>query len=79
MFISMIPKKTNTSIIQDFRPISLISTPYKIVVKVLTNRIDSVGLLRVTNTPLLKGGIFLIAFLLLMNVWKTAIEESKKE
>lgn len=79
MFISLIPKKTNTSIIQDFRPISLIFTPYKIVVKVLTNIISSVRLLTVTNTPLLKGGIFLIAFLLLMNVWKTAIEESKKE
>lgn len=31
-----------------------------------------------TNTPSLKGGTYLIAFLLLMNAWRTIVEESKR-
>lgn len=38
-FLTLIPKKSGASFIHDFRPISLISEPYKILPKVLPNRI----------------------------------------
>ena len=41
-FLALIPKKQNASNIQDFRPISLIGCMYKMVAKVLTNRLKTV-------------------------------------
>lgn len=41
-FITLVPKKENPQGLQDFRPISLIGCAYKIISKVLTNRIKSV-------------------------------------
>lgn len=38
-FITFIPKKIRANRFQDFRPISLISAPYKIIAKILSNRI----------------------------------------
>ena len=38
-FISLIPKKVNALNIRDFRPISLIGSVYKILAKVLANRL----------------------------------------
>ncbi|XP_039034126.1 uncharacterized protein LOC120170219 [Hibiscus syriacus] len=41
-FISIIPKKLNLEVIEDFRPISLVSSIYKIISKVLSKRLVSV-------------------------------------
>ena len=38
-FIALIPKKNDASNIRDFRPISLVGSVYKILSKVLTNRL----------------------------------------
>ena len=41
-FIALIPKKNDASNIQDFRPISLVGSLYKILSKVLANRLKTV-------------------------------------
>ena len=41
-FISLIPKKSNVVEVRDFRPISLIGGVYKIITKVLANRLKMV-------------------------------------
>ncbi|GJW97147.1 RNA-directed DNA polymerase, eukaryota, partial [Tanacetum coccineum] len=38
-FITLIPKASNANIVKDFRPISLIGSVYKIVAKILANRL----------------------------------------
>ena len=41
-FIALIPKKNDASNIRDFRPISLVGSVYKILSKVLENRLGGV-------------------------------------
>ena len=41
-FIALIPKKNGASNIRDFRPISLVGSVYKILAKVLANRLKDV-------------------------------------
>uniref|UniRef100_A0A2N9G2U9 Reverse transcriptase domain-containing protein n=1 Tax=Fagus sylvatica TaxID=28930 RepID=A0A2N9G2U9_FAGSY len=41
-FLSLIPKKTNAVEVKDFRPISLVGSVYKILAKVLANRLSMV-------------------------------------
>ena len=41
-FIALIPKKNGASNIRDFRPISLVGSVYKILAKVLANRLKEV-------------------------------------
>ena len=38
-FLSLIPKKNNAIDVKDFRPISLVGSVYKLLSKVLTNRL----------------------------------------
>jgi hypothetical protein len=42
LLFSLIPKKTNATEVRDFRPISLLGSVYKIVAKVLANRLSTV-------------------------------------
>ena len=41
-FISLIPKKDRSIKVKDFRPISLVSSVYKIITKVLATRLSEV-------------------------------------
>ena len=41
-FLSLIPKKSNAVNIKDFRPISLVGNVYKLLSKVLANRLREV-------------------------------------
>ena len=41
-FVALIPKKNGASNIRDFRPISLVGNVYKILAKVLANRLKKV-------------------------------------
>ena len=41
-FLSLIPKKVNAVEVKDFRPISLVGSIYKILAKVLANRLSVV-------------------------------------
>jgi hypothetical protein len=41
-FLTLIPKKANADEVRDFRPISLLGSVYKIVAKVLANRLSTV-------------------------------------
>ena len=41
-FIALVPKKSQTSKISDFRPISLVTSLYKIIAKVLLGRLRKV-------------------------------------
>ena len=41
-FLALVPKKNDASNIRDFRPISLVGSVYKILAKVLANRLKEV-------------------------------------
>jgi len=41
-FITLVPKKVNSSNLKDFRPISLVGGVYKILSKIVTNRLKKV-------------------------------------
>ena len=41
-FIALVPKRSQTSKISDFRPISLVTSLYKIIAKVLSGRLCKV-------------------------------------
>nr|GEZ26999.1 hypothetical protein [Tanacetum cinerariifolium] len=49
-FIALIPKVTDAKFVTDFRPISLISSAYKVVTKILANRLAMVISDLVSNT-----------------------------
>ncbi|GKB89514.1 hypothetical protein Tco_0961786, partial [Tanacetum coccineum] len=49
-FIALIPKVSNAKFVSDFRPISLIGSIYKVITKVLANRLGTVIADLVSNT-----------------------------
>nr|GEY66824.1 RNA-directed DNA polymerase, eukaryota [Tanacetum cinerariifolium] len=49
-FIALIPKVTNAKFVADFHPISLIGNVYKVVTKILANRLAMVILYLISNT-----------------------------
>lgn len=57
MLVSLIPKKAGVVEIKDFRPISLIGGVYKIISKVLANRLKSVlgKIVSHSQTAFIKG------------------------
>lgn len=59
-FITLVPKTDNPSGIQDFRPISLINSTYKILSKVLSNRMKIVlpDVIDTAQSAFLGKGIF---------------------
>lgn len=75
-YIALIPKKEGASILNHFRPISLIGSLYKIVAKVLASRIKLVigNLIGVTQSAFIKGRFILDGVVVL----NEAIEEAKK-
>ena len=43
-YIALVPKRENPEYVSDYRPISLVSSPLKILAKLLANRLQSVAL-----------------------------------
>ena len=64
-FLTLIPKKGNAVNIKDFRPMSLVGSVYKLLFKVLANRLRAILL----KIRLLVEGRFWIQCSLQMSVW----------
>ncbi|GKD86222.1 RNA-directed DNA polymerase, eukaryota, partial [Tanacetum coccineum] len=60
-FIALIPKVTDAKFVTDFRPISLIGSVYKVITKILANRLSTV-ISDLGHTILLGGTSFLTFF-----------------
>nr|GEU52874.1 RNA-directed DNA polymerase, eukaryota [Tanacetum cinerariifolium] len=77
-FIALIPKVTNAKFVSDFRPISLIGCVYKVITKVLANRLAMVipdlenGRIRICITSLIILNVFL-ALGLKINIQKSQV------
>jgi len=56
-FVALIPKKTDPLIISDYRPLSLLGCLYKIIAKLLANRLSQVmsKIISVNQLAFLKG------------------------
>ncbi|XP_065619630.1 uncharacterized protein LOC136063338 [Quercus suber] len=65
-FLALIPKKVDAVEIKDFRPISLVGGIYKIISKVLANRLRKVahGLISDSQKAFVKGRLILDSFLI---------------
>jgi len=63
-FITLVPKKANPSELNEFRPISLVGCIYKILSKVLANRLRKVlpSIIDVHQSAFLGGRVCWIAF-----------------
>jgi len=80
-FITLIPKKDNPSNLNEFRPISLVGCVYKILSKIIANRLKKVlpNIIDVNQSASLMGGACWIAFLLQMRLWITLRRRRKVE
>ena len=63
-FIALIPKSDSPSCLNDYRPISLIGSIYKILAKVLSNKIKLVmpRIISEVQSAFWEEGIFLMGF-----------------
>nr|GEX77526.1 RNA-directed DNA polymerase, eukaryota [Tanacetum cinerariifolium] len=76
-FIALIPKTPNANMVNDFRPISLIGSVYKIIAKILANRlvgvldgiVDEVQSAFISNRQILDGP-FILNEVLQRSKWK---------
>uniref|UniRef100_A0A2N9ILC4 Reverse transcriptase domain-containing protein n=1 Tax=Fagus sylvatica TaxID=28930 RepID=A0A2N9ILC4_FAGSY len=69
-FLELIPKKSNATNIKDFRPIRLVGSVYKILAKVLANRLKGVldGLISESQNAFV-GGRKIVDSVLIANEW----------
>ncbi|GKV50623.1 hypothetical protein SLEP1_g57323 [Rubroshorea leprosula] len=78
-FIALIPKKLNAVELKDFRPISLIGCVYKLLAKVLANRLKSVISEIVNDTQsAFVGGRQLVDSVLVLNEVVDEVKKRKK-
>ncbi|GKV51081.1 hypothetical protein SLEP1_g57759 [Rubroshorea leprosula] len=78
-FIALIPKKLNAVELKDFRPISLIGCVYKLLAKVLANRLKSVISELVSDTQsAFVGGRQLVDSVLVLNEVVDEVKKRKK-
>ena len=70
-FLSLISKKNNVVIIKDFRPISLVGNVYKLLFKVLANKLKRVldKFISESQNSFVSGRQILDSVLMLTNVW----------
>nr|GEV58921.1 RNA-directed DNA polymerase, eukaryota, reverse transcriptase zinc-binding domain protein [Tanacetum cinerariifolium] len=70
-FIALIPKISNAKFVSDFRPISLIGCQYKIIGKILANRLSKVieSIISPEQSAFIKGRNILDGPLILNEVW----------
>jgi hypothetical protein len=73
-FITLIPKKAGAIDISDFRPISLLSGVYKIITKVLANRMSSImeKIISKPQNAFVKGRQILDLVLIASKFWTVA-------
>lgn len=77
-FITLIPKKQESSNIKDCRPISLIGCMYKILAKLLANRLAKVGLVVSNNQRALVGDKQIFDSILVLNNFFDFMKKEKK-
>ena len=78
-FLALIPKTTHPQSLNDYRPISLIGCMYKVIAKLLENRLRSVlsGIIDERQLTFIKGRHILHGILILNEVVEEALKRKK--
>jgi len=79
-YITLVPKKDNPETVNDFRPISLLNTPLKIIAKLLTNRLqrDISNVVHSNQYGFIKGKVSKIVLDGLLNICTNVISQGRK-